>query len=156
MQGELAGTGAHEVAADADVVAEVEELVEVEEVFTDVVLADVDLEALAVLLDLGEAGFALDADGHDAAGDGGFEVHALEVFGGEVFAEGAKFGDRGSEGEAVGILSLVIRKQRVGGAGEGGDLVELFAAKLIEVFFELAVELGHDAARFRLDVEASV
>ncbi len=75
VEGELAGAGAHEVAADADVVAEVEELVEVEDFFADVVLADVDLEALAVLLDLGEAGFALDADGDDAAGDGGVEMH---------------------------------------------------------------------------------
>ena len=31
MEGEFAGAGAEEVAADADVVAEVEELVEVEE-----------------------------------------------------------------------------------------------------------------------------
>ena len=74
VDGELAGAGAEEVAADADVVAEVEELVEGEDVFADVVFADVDLEALAVLLELREAGFALDADGHDAAGDGDLEV----------------------------------------------------------------------------------
>ena len=152
VEGELAGAGAHEVAADADVVAEVEELVEVEEVFAYVVFADIDLEALAVLLDLSEAGFALDADGHDAAGDGGFDVHALEVFGGEMLAEGAELGDGGGEGEGVGVLGLVVGERGVGGAGEGGDLVELFAAKLVEVFFELAVVLGHDAARFRLDV----
>jgi hypothetical protein len=41
------------------VVAEVEELVEVEEVFAYVVFADVDLEACAVLEERGEAGFAL-------------------------------------------------------------------------------------------------
>ena len=58
------------MAADADVVAEVEELVEGEGVFADVVLADVDLEALAALLKLRESGLALDADGHDASGDG--------------------------------------------------------------------------------------
>jgi len=156
VEGEFAGAGAHKVAADADVVAKVEKLVEVEEIFTDVVFADVDLEALAVLLDLGEAGFALDADGHDASGDGGLEVHAFELFGGEVFAEGAELGNRGGEGEAVGVAGFVVGERGVGGAGEGGDLVELFAAKLIEVFFELAVVLGHDAARFRLDVEASV
>ncbi len=69
VDGELAGAGAEEVAADADVVAEVEELVEGEGVLADVVLADVDLQALAALLELGEAGLALDADGHDASGD---------------------------------------------------------------------------------------
>ena len=73
LEGELAGAGAEEVAADADVVAEVEELVEGEGGLADVVLADVDLEALAALLELGEAGFALDADGHEAAGDGDFD-----------------------------------------------------------------------------------
>ncbi len=148
VEGELAGAGAHEEAADADVVAEVEKFVEVEEVFPDVVLADVDLEALAVLLDLGEAGFALDADGHDAAGDGGLDVHALEVFGGEVLAEGAELGDGGGEGEGVGVFGFVVRERGVGGTREVGDLGELVAAKLIEVFFELAVVLGHGAARF--------
>ncbi len=54
VDGELARAGAHEVAADANVVAEVRELVEGEEVFADVVFADVDLEALAALLELGE------------------------------------------------------------------------------------------------------
>ena len=151
VEGELAGAGAHEEAADADVVAEVEELVEVEEVFADVVFADVDLEALAVLLELREAGFALDADGHDAAGDGGFDVHALELFGGEVLAEwrGAR-GRSAVKRKELGYLASVVRERRVGGAGEGGDLVELLAAKLVEVFFELAVVLGHDAARFRI------
>ena len=61
------------MAADADVVAEVEQLVEGEGGLADVVFADVDLEALAALLELREAGFALDADGHDAAGDGDFD-----------------------------------------------------------------------------------
>ena len=71
MNGEFAGASAEEMADDADVVAEVEELVEGEGVFADVVFADVDLHALAALLELGEAGLALDADGHDASGDTG-------------------------------------------------------------------------------------
>ena len=43
FQRELAGACAHERAAHADVVAEVEQLVEFEEVVADVVLADIDL-----------------------------------------------------------------------------------------------------------------
>ena len=105
-----------------------------------------------MLLDLREACLALDANGHDAAGDGGFEVHTLEVFGGEVLTEGAEPGNAGGEGEGVGVFGFVVRERGVGGADEGGDLVELFAAKLVEVFFEWTVVLGHDAARFRLDV----
>ena len=156
VEGELTGAGTHEEAADANVVAEIEELVEVEEILADVIFADVDLEALAVLLDLREASFTLDADRHDATGDGGFDVHALEVLGGEMLAERAELWYGGGEGEAVGILGLVGRERRIGGAGEGGDLVELFAAQLVEVFFEGTVVLGHGAARFRLDVEVSV
>ena len=53
--GELAGAGAQEVAANADVVAEVEQLVEREGVFADVVLADVDLEALAAAAGAGRS-----------------------------------------------------------------------------------------------------
>ena len=58
VDGELACAGAEEMAADTDVVAEVEEFVECEGVFAGIVFADVDLEALAALLELREAGFA--------------------------------------------------------------------------------------------------
>ena len=154
VEGELAGAGAHEEAADADVVAEVEELVEVEEGFADVVPADVDLEALAMLLDLREAGFALDADGHDAAGDGGLDVHVGELFGGErgavsALAHGAELGDGGGDGKGVGVAGFGVGEGGVEGALDGDDLGELVAAKLVEVFFELAFVLGHGAARFR-------
>ena len=82
VEGGLAGAGDEEVATDADVVAEVEEFGEGELVFADVVAADVDLEALAGLLELGEAGFALDADLHETAGDGGFDAVGFEGLGG--------------------------------------------------------------------------
>jgi len=147
VEGELAGAGAHEVAADADVVAEVEELVEREEVFADVVFADVDLEALAVLLEGGEAGFALDADGHDAAGDGGFEVRGFEVFGGEgvavlVLTEGAEVGDGVGEGEGVGVFGFDVRDRGVGGADEGGDLGELVAGEAGRGFLRIGCRTG--------------
>ncbi len=105
VDGELAGAGAEEMAADADVVAEVEELVEREGVFADVVLADVDLEALAALLELREAGFALDADGHDASGDGDVDGRGcgFELFGGEGVVGGAQLGDSVGGGVAVGV-----------------------------------------------------
>jgi len=94
VDGELAGAGAHEVAGDAYVVAEVEEFVEGEGGLADVVFADVNLEPNTwpqvrglsfeehiALLELREAGFALDADGHDAAGDGDFDLVAADVVG---------------------------------------------------------------------------
>ena len=62
VDGELAGARAEEMAADADVVAEIEELVERETLLADGVKADVNLQALALLLEGGKAGFALSSD----------------------------------------------------------------------------------------------
>ncbi len=123
VDGELAGAGAEEEAADADVVAEVEEFVEGEGVVADVVLADVDLEALAALLELGEAGFALDADGHDAAGDGDADGgrDGVELFGGEGVVGGAELGDGVGGVVAVGV----------GREAERGDVFELLAAQVV-------------------------
>src|ERR1700761_3591517 len=67
MDGKLAGAGAEEISANADVVAHVEELVKRVAAFADGVLPDIDLEACAVLLKRSEAGFALRADGHDSS-----------------------------------------------------------------------------------------
>ena len=131
VQGELAGAGAHEVAVDADVVAEIEELVEGEGGLADVVLADVELEALAVLLELRKAGFALNADGHDAAGDGGFDPGGGEGFGVQRVAEVAEFGDGVGEGEGVGVLGFDVGERGVLGADDVGDLLELVAAELV-------------------------
>ena len=81
MDGELAGAGAEEVAGDADVVAQVEQLVELKALLADSVEADVDLQAFAALLQLGEAGFALGADGHDAPGDCDYGPLRVQHFG---------------------------------------------------------------------------
>ncbi len=70
VDGKFAGAGAEEIARDADVVAQVEQLVEREALLAHRVQADVDLQPLAALLDGGEARFALLADGHDAPGNG--------------------------------------------------------------------------------------
>jgi hypothetical protein len=105
VDGELAGAGAEEMAANADVVAEVEELVEGEGVFADVVLANVDLEALAALLELREAGFALNADGHDAAGDRDLDGmgRGFQLFGGEGVVGGAELGNSVGGGVTVWV-----------------------------------------------------
>ncbi len=63
VDGELVGAGAEDVAADADVVAEGEQLVEREGVFADVGLADGALPAPAVLRKLRESCLTLYAKG---------------------------------------------------------------------------------------------
>ena len=127
VNGELAGAGAEEIAGDADVVAEVEELVEFEGLVADGVFADVDLEALAVLLELREAGLALGADGHDASGDGDVDALGFELLGRGVVVGAAEVGDRVGRGEGIGI----------GGLAEGLDLLEFCLAESEEVSLEL-------------------
>jgi hypothetical protein len=154
VEGELAGAGAHEGAADADDVAEVEELVEVEEGLrffgggADVVFADVDLEALAGLLEDGEAGFALGAVGHDAAGDGGFDAVGVELFGGLEAAEGAELGDIDADGEAVGVAGFEVCGGGVEAARDFGGAGKFFLALGEELAFKGAVELRQFGSRF--------
>ena len=123
--------------ADADVIAEVEEFIEREGVFAGVVFADVDLKALAALLELRESGFALDADGHDASGDGDVDGRGggLELFGSEGVVGGSQLGDGVSGGVAVGVRGFVVFEAV--GHPELGDLPELVATLLVKIFFEL-------------------
>ena len=69
VDAELAGAGAEQVAFHADDVADIQHLEELEIALAHGVFLDVDLQALAVLLQVREAGLAHVADGHDAAGD---------------------------------------------------------------------------------------
>ncbi len=59
MDGELAGAGAEDVAGDADVVSQVQQLVELETLLAHGIQADVDLQPFAALLQMGKAGLAL-------------------------------------------------------------------------------------------------
>ena len=142
VDGELAGAGAKEVADDADVVAEVEELVQGEGVFADVVLADVDLHALAALLELGEARLALDADGHDAPGDADGDGRSVgfELLGRGVVEGGAELGDGVSGGVGVGVGGLGLAQP--GLLPEGGNLLQLVAAEGVEILLKLGLEHG--------------
>ncbi len=131
VDGELVGAGAEEVAGDADVVAEVEKLVELEGGVADGVFADVDLEAHAFLLERGETGLALLANRHDASGNGngnalGFELLARRgIVGGANLREGVG----GGEGIGVGLLA------------EGGNLLEFLLPKAVEASLELGLEV---------------
>ncbi len=50
MHREFTGTGAEQISTDADVIAEIQQLVEFESFFADRVFFNVDLQPLAVLL----------------------------------------------------------------------------------------------------------
>ncbi len=150
LEGELAGAGAHQVAANADVVAQVEQFVEREDRFADVVLADVDLEASAAPLQVREAGLALNAETHKPAGYGdlrlfGFELPGGDRSGGVIVAlnqlrDGAELHGFVCCGEAIGVDGLGGGEAQLN--PEGADGLQLFLALGVELFFELAFKLG--------------
>src|SRR5271163_418343 len=120
---------------DTDVVAQVEKLVEGEGVFSDVVLANVDLEALTTLLELRETGLTLDADGHDAAGDADTDGVWVKLLSGEIVICSAELWDCVARGVAVGVGRLRIAEAVE--LTQGGYLLKLVTALLVEIFFEL-------------------
>src|SRR5436190_12454794 len=103
MDAQLAGPGAEQIPANADVVAEVEQFVELEGVIADRVLLNVNLQTLAVLLQVRETGFAHQANGHDAARHSYVHRRALEFLGGAVAVACEDLGNGVSELEAGGI-----------------------------------------------------
>ena len=110
VDGELAGAGAEQVARGADVVAHVEQFVEREALLADRVQADVNLQPLAALLQGGEAGLALGADGHDAPGNSHRYAVGLKLFCLRLAPLGAHFrhGVRGRELVGIGWLAELL------------------------------------------------
>ena len=78
---QFAGARAKQISADSDVVAEIEQLVQLESFFADRVFLDVDLQPLPVLLQVGEPGLAHQPDGHDAPGDAHVDARILQLLG---------------------------------------------------------------------------
>ena len=75
---------------------------------------------------MGESGLALQADGHDASGDGDVDARVFQFFGGlgQVFVENLREGVRGFVAVGVGELP-----QRF-------DLLQLFFAKFVDFLVE--------------------
>ena len=78
---QLAGARAEQVPLDADVIAEIEQLEDLEIQFRQRVLADVDLNALEAVGQAKEAGLAEVANGQDTAGRDGLDLVGLERLG---------------------------------------------------------------------------
>ena len=81
VDGQLSGASAKQISADPDVIAEIEQLVEVEALVADGVFLDVDLQLLPALLQVRESGLAHEADGHDAPRDANVHPRLLELLG---------------------------------------------------------------------------
>ncbi len=111
MHGQLIGPRAEQVAGNADVIAQIEQLIEREAIVAHGVFADVDLQPHPLLLQSGEACLALRANGHQPSADGDARVLSLKLLAGFLVPVGADL--RQGRGplfllgrEAVGIGGL--------------------------------------------------
>ena len=126
VHGEFAGTRAEQVAADADVIAEVEQSVEIKPLVTDCVFFYVDLESLACLLEVSESGFAHETDRHDAASNAHVHARLLQLF----------RGFSGVLGEDLRNAVSEVVFARVGFLSERFNLFDLVAAKVVNLVVE--------------------
>ena len=110
VDGQLAGAGAEQVARDANVVAQIQQLVERIALLPDGVQTDVNLQPLAVLLESGEAGLALGANGHQAPGNCHRHAVGFQLLGLRFAPPRANRGDgvRGRELVGIGLLSQLL------------------------------------------------
>ena len=122
MHRKLARPGPEQITADTDVIADVEQLVELEIVIANCVLADVYLEAFTFLLQCGETRFALGANGHQSTSDSYVNTLRFKLLAREAVVRGANGGD------AMGDRVLI----RVCGIAQGFDLGQLLLAERIE------------------------
>ena len=118
-------------------IAEIEQFVEVESFFTDGVFFHVDLESLALLLDMRESGLAHKADGHDASGDADVDAIGFELLAGFLAVVGENLRD--------GVRGFVMI--RIGLLAERFDLAQLVFAKVIYVFVECHFAQGRPEGR---------
>ncbi len=137
MDSELAGARAEEIARDADVVAQIEQLVKFKGGFAHGVLPDIDLQALAVVLQHRKAGPTLAAVGHDAAGNGKLRLVGFERFGRYVVILRANCRNAalGLEREAVRVGGC--QRAQAGLLAQSGNLLQLFLAFLVELLFKV-------------------
>ena len=126
-------------------VAQVEQLVQRETVFAHIVLAHVELHPLARLLQLRKSSLALNADRHDASGDGDLDLLARFKIGGELFGGHrvilrAQLRDGERSGVAIGIGRL--GEAQAGLLAQLGDLPQLLAPLVVQPLFKLRFDHG--------------
>jgi len=131
MDCELTGARAEEIAAHADVIAEVEKFIESKAFFADEVELHVNLQPLPALLHMGKAGLALQAQGDDASGNFHRHMRLSQLLSGLVVVFGKNLRDGVGEGKFV----------RIGQLAQGLNFAQLLLAQLIDALFKRHCEL---------------
>ena len=81
MHGKFSGPRAKQISADSDVIAKVEQFVQLESFVADGIFLDVDLQPLPILLQMREPSLPHQPDGHDAPGDAHVDARILQLLG---------------------------------------------------------------------------
>ena len=122
---QLAGAGAEEIAAHANVVAQVKQLVKGKTFFADEVQLHVDLQPLAALLEMRKAGLALQANRDDAPGDFYRNTRIFQLLGCLLAVFSQNLRDGVGKGELV----------RIGLLAQGFNLGKFLPSQVVDFFF---------------------
>src|ERR1017187_8146223 len=82
MHTQFARARAKQISADADVVAQIEQLVQLESLVAHGVFLNINLQSLPALLQVGKAGLAHQANGHDASRHADIDARLFQLLGG--------------------------------------------------------------------------
>src|SRR5262249_18422994 len=123
---QFAGPGAEQVTAHADVVAQIEQFVERKTLLAYEVELHVDLQLLPALLQVGESGLALQAQGDHAPGHFHRDARLLQLFAGVVteVAQNLRHSVGSRKATRVSLLA------------QGFNFAQLLLAQLIRAVFE--------------------
>ena len=119
MNAQLAGPRAKEISGHANVVAQIEQLVELKALLANRILPDINLQPLAILLQMRKAGLALAANRHQPPGYRDIHPLCFESLGGSLAILRPNLRDGVGRNVLVGISLLP----------EGGNLLQLFLAQ---------------------------
>ena len=116
VDAQLAGARAEQIPLDADVIAEIEQLEDLEIQLRQRVLADVDLDALQSVGEREEIGLAEVPDGQDTARGDRLDLVGLEGFGGAIAKarRQGRNGVRAVEPPRVDVHAQRLQRQQVG------------------------------------------
>ena len=126
MDAEFTGARAKQISTDADVIAQVEQFPEFVSGVADRIFLDVDLQPLAVLLQVSEPSLAHQADCHDASRDPHRHARRFQF----VSRLPAVLGENLRHGVAV------VELRRISRMPESFNLLQLLAPDFINIFVE--------------------
>src|SRR5207302_9357131 len=120
----LAGPRAEQVSGNANVIAEVEQLVKLESFFANRILLHVNLEPLSLLLQMRESRFAHQANGHNPASDAHSYSGIFQLLRGFLRILGQDLRD--------GMRGFVFR--RIDSLPESFNAFQLLAPQFVNIF----------------------